>query len=194
MALISPEQNVLELKLRNKERKKMKNKFIQTTAGTFVALLMLFGATQIFVSGQEDKNVEFSEKPAPASKSIEGVWQTTVTVRNCQTGAAMGTFRGLSTFHEGGTMSETAVSSGPGFRSPAHGVWEKERRGTYSASFIFLRFAPDGTFAGTQKTTVTNVLTGDGNTYDSTASVQVLDPHNNVLFTGCATATAIRFE
>lgn len=165
-----------------------------TAAGTFMGIVMLLGATQIFVSGQDEKNGDFFEKSEHSSRGIEGVWQTTVTLRNCQTGAAMGTFRGLSTFHEGGTMSETAASSGSGLRSPAHGVWEKERRGTYSASFIFLRFAPDGTFAGTQKTTVTNVLTGNGNTYDSTASVQVIDPNNNVLFTGCATATAIRFE
>jgi hypothetical protein len=59
---------------------------------------------------------------------------------------------------------------------------------------MFLRFNPDGTFAGTQKITVTNVLTGSGDTYDSTASIQVLDPNNNVLFTGCATAVGTRFQ
>lgn len=106
----------------------------------------------------------------------------------------MGTFRGISSFHEGGTMSETAASSSPSLRSAAHGVWERESRGTYSASFIFLRFNPDGTFAGTQKTTATNILSGNGNTYNSTASIQVLDPNNNVLFAGCATAVGARFQ
>ncbi len=167
---------------------------MQTTAGTFVALLMLFGSTYIFVSGQEDQSVGFPNQRALASRSIQGVWQTTVTLRICQTGAPIGTFRGLSTFHEGGTMSETAASSSPSLRSASHGVWERESRTTYSGSFIFLRFNPDGTFAGTQKTTLTNVLTGDGNTYDSTASVQVFDPNNNLLFTGCATAVGTRFE
>ncbi len=164
---------------------------MQTAAGTFIALLMLFGASQIIVTGQED---ETAEKPEYASRSIEGVWQTTVTIRNCATGAAMGTFRGISSFHEGGTMSETAASSSPSLRSAAHGVWERESRGTYSASFIFLRFNPDGTFAGTQKTTATNILSGNGNTYNSTASIQVLDPNNNVLFAGCATAVGARFQ
>lgn len=172
----------------------MKNKFIQSAAGTLLALMLLFGATQIIVSGQEGETAVDSEKPAHFSQSIEGVWQTTVTLRNCVTGAPMATFRGLSTFHEGGTMSETAASSGPALRSPAHGVWERERRGVYSASFIFLRFNPDGTFAGTQKTTATNILSGNGNTYNSTASVQVLGPDNNVLFTGCATAVGTRFN
>lgn len=169
----------------------MKNKFMQTTSGTILALLMLFGASQIIVTGQAD---ETADRPEHASQSIEGVWQTTVTVRNCATGVPMATFRGLSSFHEGGTMSETAASSGPSLRSPAHGVWEKQRRGEYSASFIFLRFNSDGTFAGTQKTTATNILSGNGNTYNSTASVQVFDPNNNVLFTGCATAVGTRFN
>ena len=167
---------------------------MQTTAGAFVALLVLFAATQVFVSGQEEAKAEFYDRPAHASQSIVGVWQTSVTVRNCQTGNPMATFRGLSTFHDGGTMTENAASSSPSLRSASHGVWEKERRGTYSASFIFLRFNPDGTFAGTQKTTVVNVLTGNGNTYDSTASIQVLDPNDNVVFTGCATAVGTRFE
>jgi hypothetical protein len=171
----------------------MKNKYAQAAAGIILALVMLFGATQIIVTGQEGKTVEASEKPH-ASQSIEGAWQTTVTQRNCQTGAAMGTFRGLSTFHEGGTISETSVASGPSLRSPGHGVWERQSPGTYKGSFIFMRFNPDGTFAGTQKITVTNVLTGNGDTFDSTASIQVLDLNNNVLFTGCATAVGTRFS
>lgn len=167
----------------------MKKKLAQLTAGTLLALLIYFGATQIFVAGQED-----SERPPHASQSIEGAWRTAVTQRNCETGAAIGTFPGLSTFHEGGTISEMAVQPGPSLRSPGHGVWERQSSGTYRGTFIFLRFNPDGTFAGTQKITVTNVLTGSGNTYDSTASIQVLDPNNNVLFTGCATAVGTRFQ
>ena len=90
-------------------------------------------------------------------------------------------------------MSETAASLSPSLRSPGHGVWERESPGTYRGSFIYLRFNANGTFVGTQKITVTNVPTGNGDTYDSTASVQVLDPDDNVLFTGCATAVGTRF-
>lgn len=167
---------------------------MQTTAVTLTALLMLFGATQVFVSGQEDEKAGLYERPPHASQSIVGAWQTVVTVRNCQTGMAGPSFRGLSTFNEGGTMTENAASSSPSLRSASHGVWKKDATGTYSASFIFLRYNPDGTFAGTQRTTVTNVLTEDGNSYDSTASIQVLDPNDNVVFNGCATAIGTRFE
>ena len=41
-------------------------------------------------------------------------------------------------------MSETAVSSGPGFRSAAHGVWEKEAEEPiplHSSSYDLIRTA-----------------------------------------------------
>ena len=173
----------------------MKNKFMQTTAGTFLALLMLFGATQIFVSGQEKEN-GVPESPFGNSKrSIEGVWRTTVTQRNCQTGDVIRTFRGLSTYHEGGAMSETSSALPPALRSPGHGVWEKESPSTYSSSFIFQFYNPDGTLAGTQKITSTITLGGrNGNTYETNTSIQVFDVNNNLLGTGCATANAVRFE
>jgi hypothetical protein len=180
--------------LKNAKRKKMKNRSMQMAAGCSVALLILFAATQVLVSGQENASVDSFGDRAPQSRSIEGVWRTTVTVRNCQTGAAIATFRGLSTYNQGGTMSENAASSNPALRSASHGIWKQEVRGTYSVSFVFLRFNPDGTFAGTQRTTAINEITGEGNTYDSTASIEVRDPNDNLLFTGCATATAIRFD
>ena len=168
---------------------------MQTTVGTFLALLMLFGASQIFVSGQE-KEINSLEPPfVNSAQSIEGVWQTTVTQRNCQTGAVIRSFRGLSTYHEGGTMSETSAALSPALRSPGHGVWEKESRSTYSSSFIFQFYNPDGTLAGTQKIISTIVIGGrNGNIYDTTTSIQVFDVNNNLLGTGCATATAARFE
>jgi hypothetical protein len=172
----------------------MNNKFMQTTAGTVLALLMLFGASQIFVSGQEKESVGSPESSERPQGSIEGVWQTTVTQRNCQTGDAIKTSRGLVAYHAGGTISETSTALPPALRSPGFGVWEKEGHSTYSASFMFQRFSPDGTFTGTQKITSTIVVGGRGSTYNTNTSIQVFDANNNLLGTGCATATATRFE
>ncbi len=92
----------------------MKNTFLKTTVGTFLALLMLFGAAQIFISAQESETGDLSEEQNERrGQNIEGVWQVAVTSRNCQTGAQVApTFRGLFTFHQGGTMSESSVASG----------------------------------------------------------------------------------
>ena len=95
---------------------------MQTTAGTFLALMMLFGATQIFVSGQKNDSNDSDTLMSRSNnaRSIEGVWQTTVTQRNCQTGSVIRTFRGLSTYHFGGTMSETSAALPPALRSMMH--------------------------------------------------------------------------
>ena len=158
---------------------------MKIASGMLLALLLVLGATQ--VSGQEKES-------GRQMRSLEGVWQTTVTQRNCQTGDVIRVFQGLSVYHEGGTVSETSAALGPALRSPGYGVWDKDGHSTYSASFIFLRFNPDGTFAGTQKTTSSIVLGTSGTTYDTTTSIQVYDVNGNLLGTGCATATATRFE
>ena len=165
----------------------MKNILMKMTGGALLALLLVLGATQNLVSGQE-------KDTGRSMRSLEGVWQTTVSQRNCQTGDVIRVFTGLSAYHEGGTMSETSTALGPALRSPGYGVWDKDGHSTYSASFIFQRYNPDGSFAGTQKTTSAIVVGSDGSTYDTTTSIQVYDVNGNLLGTGCATATATRFE
>jgi hypothetical protein len=180
----------------------MKNKFMQTTVGTFLALLMLFGGTQIFVSGQESENGDLQEEQDKryTRRSIEGVWQTAVTPRNCQTGVPVApVIPGLFTFHEGGTMSEYGISPGqmqtPALRSPGHGVWKREFGWhNYSFAFIFYRYDASGIFIGTQKVTATLALGTDGNGFTTSSSVQIFDANGNQIGTGCATAVGTRFE
>jgi hypothetical protein len=214
MTCISCKQIVLaETKLQIK-RKKMKNRLTRLGAGTLLALMMFLGMTQIFVSGKQKESDTAAPPNADFPRSLEGVWRTTVTQRNCQTGAVIKIAQGIVAYHKGGTMDESSNALGPAFRSPGFGVWEKVGPSTYWASFIFQRYSPaDGTFAGTQVITSTievgagrhgepNTSTidvgggrfGDPNTYETTTSIQIYDVNNNLLGTGCATATAVRFE
>jgi hypothetical protein len=154
----------------------------------FLGLLMIVGGTQVFVSGQ--RNARQAEE-----HSIEGVWQTAVTQRNCQTGNPIATFQGLSTFNKGGTMAETSTALPPALRSPGHGVWRREPGfQEYSFAFTFLRFNPDGTFAGTQVIRQTSTLAPGGNQYNATGFIEVYNAGGNLLGTGCATSVATRFE
>ena len=65
-------------------------------------LLILMGCSQLFVSGQSDQgNVA----------GIDGVWQTVVTPRNCNTGDPLGpTFPGILMFNHDGTMTGTSTA------------------------------------------------------------------------------------
>ncbi len=176
----------------------MKNKFMQTTVGTFLALLMLFGATQIFVAGQESEPGNLQDEQAERSgNTIVGAWRTAVTQRNCQTGEPTGPgSRGLITFHEGGTLSEynAGPAQTPAMRSPAHGVWEKRRGRIYSFAFVINRYNATGVFIGTQQIRGFLELAAGGDSYTSNVTVEVFDANDNLVGTGCATSTGTRFE
>ncbi len=172
---------------------------MQTIGGTFLVLLMLFAGTQIFVSGQASEKGDTPEPSERSGQSIEGVWRTAVTPRNCQTGLPLApAFRGLFTFNEGGTMSEYGIGPGqtPALRSPGHGVWEQQMRGrgNYSFKFIHYRYDASGVFIGSQKITADLDLGFNGNSFMTNSSIEVFDAGDNLVGTGCATATGTRFQ
>jgi hypothetical protein len=73
--------------------------------------------------------------------SLAGTWGVKVTLRDCATGAALGPpFNSLVTFHDGGTISESAASLAfaPGQRSPGHGTWTRKRGHAYGQEMIAL--------------------------------------------------------
>ncbi len=173
---------------------------MQTIGGTFLALAMLFGFTQIFVSGQESEQGDLQEEQSERSRqSIEGVWRTAVTPRNCQTGLPLApALRGLFTFNEGGTMSEYGIGPGqsPALRSPGHGVWDQQRRhrGNYSFKFIFYRYDASGVFIGSTKITAALELGESGDGFTTSSAIEVFDAGDNLIGSGCATAVGTRFE
>jgi hypothetical protein len=163
----------------------MKNKFVKTIGGTALALLLV-GATQMFVFGEN------SEKH---QRSIEGAWRTTITIRNCGTGAAITSFSGLQTFNQGGTVAETTSGSAPSLRTPGHGVWKREHGAQhYSFVFMFDRFNPDATYAGSQTVRGDVNLDASGDEMTVVASVEIYTPAGQLVATGCSTATATRIE
>ena len=42
---------------------------------------------------------------APDASPIEGVWESSITIKDCSSGAAVRTFKGESLFHRGGSLS-----------------------------------------------------------------------------------------
>ena len=172
---------------------------MQTIGGTFLALLMLFAGTQIFVSGQESEtNNSPEEQSEHARQGIVGAWRTAVTLRNCQTGLPVApASRGLFTFHEGGTLSEyNSPGPNPAVRSPSHGVWEQSRRGRHNYSFVFVhnRYDASGALISSNKVTAALELSESGNSYTANASFEILDANDNLIGTGCATSLGTRIE
>jgi hypothetical protein len=166
----------------------MKNKFMKTIVAAFLGLLMFASVTQIFVSGREN------ETQVQQTLNIVGVWQTTVTPRNCQTGEAVApAFQGLLTFNQGGTMAEVAAGSSPALRSPGHGVWKAGNQFHPTIAFTFIRFNPDGTFAG-RNTIRQTANFPQNNQFTTTGTLEVFAANGSLIASGCSTSTVTRFE
>ena len=163
----------------------MKNVFLKAIGGTGLALLLVGGA-QMLGFGQN------SEKPEP---TIEGTWRTALTIRNCQTGAAIRTFQGLQTFNKGGTLAETAAVPAPSLRSPGHGVWKREQGWQeYSFAFVYDLFNADGTVSGSRTVRGAVTLGASGNELTVVSTSETFDANGQLTATGCSTAIATRFE
>ena len=165
----------------------MKNRFMQIIVGTFLGLLMLFGGTQL-VSAQDGEGKD----------SLEGVWRTVVTPRNCVTGVPIPTaaFAALFTFHKGGTLSGWFQNSTITItRSPSHGIWQREQGwGDYSFNFVHLRYnLTTGAFIGRQESGGTLELSASGDKFTTDSKTRGFDVNGNLTFTSCANSVGTRF-
>jgi hypothetical protein len=163
---------------------------------TLVIALAVITALTMTVSIVSGQTISSASSNA-SEKTIAGAWRTVVTPRNCQTGAPAPSFRGLFTFNEGGTMSEYGISPGssPALRSPGHGVWQREHGWqAYSFAFTFYRYNASGVFVGSQKVTAALELGASGDEFTTTSAIEVFDANDNLIGSGCATATGTRFE
>ena len=167
----------------------MKNTFLKTTVGTFLALLMLFGGTQL-VSAQDGEGKEHS---------LEGVWRVTLTPRNCVTGVPIPTAaaEALLTFHKGGTLSAWFQNSTITItRSPSHGLWQREHgRGDYSFKFVHLRYdLATGAYLGSQVARGTLRLSERGDEFTTDSQTQLFDVNGHLTITACSNSVGTRFE
>jgi hypothetical protein len=124
---------------------------------------------------------------------IEGVWESTVTITDCASGAVVRTFKGAGLFARGGAV--TADNSlPPTTRSTAFGQWRKGAGQGYSAAFRFYRYNPDGSLAGSQRVQRAITLAADGNTFAGTVAGQVIDNAGVVVAPVCGSETATRIN
>ncbi|MDM0064965.1 hypothetical protein [Variovorax sp. J31P207] len=124
-------------------------------------------------------------------EGIVGVWESTATVRDCNNGVAITSFKGLSTFNVGGTASYGS-NSPPALTSASMGTWRRESRRTYSITLVFYRFSPDGALVGMQKSKGTRTLSEDENSFTGAVNGQITDAAGNILAHTCLTDTGSR--
>ena len=161
----------------------MRNTFLKTIVRVALAIsLLTMFATQ-----------KASSKQGGGGR-LDGTWDVQVTLRNCLTGAEIRTFPELTTFMFGGTMLDSTSGIPQGLKTPGQGVWNHVGGNTYRFSFKSLNFNSGGTFTGWTNVTHDATLNSDSSEYSSVGSAEVYDANGNLIFTGCSTTTATRFE
>lgn len=79
-------------------------------------------------------------------------------------------------------------------RTPGHGIWSHVSGDTYRFSFKTFSFDAGGTFTGWAKITHEAQLDSNGDQFTSAGTSEVYAPNGTLLFTGCSSTTATRFE
>lgn len=147
-------------------------------------------ATMLFVQacgGSGDATAQSTSDP------IEGVWEAVATLRDCNSQAALASFRGSQVLHRGGTLGDTNGAA-PGTRGPGFGLWSRNADGTYAIRFRFFRYNSDGSLAGSNVVSSTRTLSGDGSRYEAVTRAEVRDLAGTVLQTTCVTDVGTRFN
>ncbi len=127
---------------------------------------------------------------------LQGAWSSQVLVRNCVSGdVLLGPFAGMSTFHQGGTQSETAAGSPTTRRGPGHGQWYRTGKHSFASMFVFQRFDLNGFLIGTQEVRATQEVAEGSMQATAVAKIVLLDVNGVQVGASCATAelTRLRF-
>jgi hypothetical protein len=159
----------------------MRITFLKTIGVLALAISVLTLAGPVWVSGQ-------------SGGRLEGTWDVQVTIRNCQTGAAIRTFQSVTTFISGGTVLDSTSGIPQAQRTPGQGVWNHVDGNSYRFSFKSFSFDAGGNFIGSTKITHEATLESDAAEFSSAGTAENYDPNGNLIFTGCSTTTATRFE
>ena len=132
---------------------------------------------------------------APSGGGLEGTWRVEVTLRDCNTGAALGSpFRSLLSFARGGTMTETTARFSPAVRGPGHGIWQQIQGSTFSSTLEAFLYNPSGVWIEWQRLTQTIEIGDDSDTWTANAHNEIFDTNDNLLLSGCSTAVGHRME
>ena len=175
----------------------MKSRTMNIVAGLVLMAALVLPGTSLWtpaLAATAQQQSQDQERSESQGQKLEGTWRVQVTIRDCQSGAALRTFPAFLTFAHGGTLTETTTGFPPAQRTPGHGVWSHMDAHTYSAVSEAFLFSPAGVWTGKQRLTQVIEIGHDADVLSSTAMNEIFDTNGNLILTGCATAVGNRFE
>lgn len=125
---------------------------------------------------------------------LEGTWDVQVSIRNCQTGAEIRNFASVTSFVFGGVVLDSTSGTPQAQRTPGQGTWRHLNGDNYRFRFKTFTFDAANNFTGWTIITHDASLDSSGSQYSSAGTAEVYAPNGNLVFTGCSSTTATRFE
>jgi hypothetical protein len=185
----------------SKEKISMKRSFLRFIGLFAFSLVIIPAFNHLGLSAQtrEDavelktSQTEIANFTGKGARALEGTWNVVVTLRNCDTGAPLGTFKAMDLFIQGGSMVDTNAAP-PSTRGPGFGSWEYVGEQQFTATLRFFIYNPDGSFAGVRRVAQEISMGDDNNSWESNVTNIIFNPAGTPIATGCGTASAVRAE
>ncbi|CAN5357490.1 hypothetical protein BH20ACI2_BH20ACI2_29270 [soil metagenome] len=124
---------------------------------------------------------------------LVGTWDAVVTIRDCNSGAALNTFPSIASFNQGGTSIGSTSGIPQANRTPEHSVWRHVRGHMYQFTFKTFSFSPTGAPVGYAIVTHDLELDRGGDTYTSAGIAQIFLMNGVQVAQGCSDAVGARF-
>jgi hypothetical protein len=160
---------------------------VARAAGVVVVVGALFGAR----TGAQSNELSRDDASRGHARAIEGVWDTTVTARDCDTMAPLFSFLAMDSYIRGGSLVIENASE-PSQRATGLGRWQHAGGRNFTSAFQFYTSGPDGTPSGRLRSSSRIRLSVDGKSFSSSDTVEVSDLNGTVILQGCVTREAIR--
>jgi len=168
----------------------MKTKqIVARAAGVIVVVGALIGAGTVAQANEQSGD----QSSKAQTRAIEGVWETVVTARDCQTQAPLFGFLSMVSYNRGGSLVLEAASE-PSQRATGLGVWRHVGGRNFTSAFQFFTYAPDGTPSGRLRSSTRISMSADGKSFSSSDTVEVSDLNGTVILEGCVTQEGIRVQ
>jgi hypothetical protein len=166
-----------------------KREIVAWTVGAFLVTGALVGAGDRLQARQEPVDKVVSAQ----ARAIEGVWEPSLTIRDCQTGAPLGSRFTMETYIQGGSfLGESATV--PASRATGYGTWQHTGGRNFTSLYQFFAYNPDGSPAGRLKVSSNIELSVDGASFHASERFELSDFSGNVIRRGCSTREATRLE
>jgi len=124
---------------------------------------------------------------------LQGTWDVTVRIINCQTGAEITHFASMLTYHAGGTLMESTSGLSQALKTPGESVWRHLTDNTYAIRFKFFTFNAQNVFTRWRIVNAEITLDQSGDSYEGSGTQETYDA-NGLIGTGCVSPLGTRFE